>query len=146
VSRELADIRLGAGYLDLANDLSRLATLYATHRSELAADQRHYETRDAERAASFAKKIRDEYRAAASRSGEYTELRPRAFSELSRLYNEVRAAAEFLFRNEPAVLDEFPPLRAAAAALSPTRRSKKQADPVPSPTAGDGASPAGSTN
>jgi len=39
-----------------------------------------------------------------------------------------------------------PPLRAAAAALSPTRRSKKQADPVPSPTNGDGAPTAGSTD
>ena len=40
VSRELADIGLGAGHLELANDLSRLATLYATHTSELAPDRR----------------------------------------------------------------------------------------------------------
>jgi hypothetical protein len=132
VAREIADIRLGSGYLDLANDCSRSAALHAAHKSELAADKRYYDADDAELAASLAKKIRAEYRAAASRSGQYSELRPRAFTELTRLYNEVRAAAQFLFRAEPAALDEFPPLRVAAAAQAPARRAKK-APEAPAP-------------
>jgi len=137
VARELAGIRLGSGYLDLANDCARLAVLYTTHKSELASDRRYYQAADAELAASLANKIRADYRAAASRSGHHAELRPRVFTELVRLYNEVRAAAQFLFRAEPAVLDEFPPLRLAAGALGPSRRAKKAtAEPVPQ----DGAS------
>ena len=36
---------------------------------------------------------------------------------------EVRAAAHFLFRAEPNVLDELPPLRAAAVGSTTTRRA-----------------------
>lgn len=128
VARELADVRLGAGYLDLANDCSRLAALYVAHEAELAVDKRYYEAADADRATSLAQKIRAEYRAAASRSGQYAELRPRVFTELTRLYNEVRAAAQFLFRSEPSVVEEFPALRVAAGALTPGRRGKKSAE------------------
>ncbi|MCL2725249.1 MAG: hypothetical protein FWD69_12525 [Polyangiaceae bacterium] len=128
VAREIADIRLGAGYLDLANDCTRLAVLYASHRSELALDKRLYRASDAELAASLANKIRAEYRASATRSGPYAELRPRAFTELTRLYNDVRAAAQFIFRAEPAVLNEFPPLRSAVVMFGPARTSKKAAE------------------
>jgi len=127
VARELADIRLGTGYLDLANDCTRLAALYAAHKSDLAIDNRYYDSADADLANALASKIRGEYRAAASRAGQYAELRPRVFTELVRLYNEVRAAAHFLFRAEPNVVDEFPALRAAAVGSS-TRRAKKPAD------------------
>lgn len=125
VTRELADIRTRTGYLDLANDCARLAALYAAHESDLAIDRRFYDAADADLATSLAGAIRGEYRAAATRSGQYAELRPRVFTELVRLYNEVRAAAHFLFRAEPNVIDEFPALRAAAVG---TRRAKKPAD------------------
>jgi hypothetical protein len=73
----------------------------SAHKSELAADKRYYDAADAEHAASLAKKIRAEYRAAASRSGQYSELRPRAFTELTRLYNEVaRAGADMATRGQ----------------------------------------------
>ena len=127
VARELADIRTGTGYLDLANDCARLAALYAAHKSDLAIDKLFYDAADADRATSLAGAIRGDYRAAATRSGQYAELRPRVLSELLRLYNEVRAAAHFLFRAEPNVIDEFPALRAAAVGSS-TRRAKKPAD------------------
>jgi hypothetical protein len=141
VARELADIRLGTGYLDLANDCSRLAAVYAAYKTDLAVDKRYYDAADAAHATAVAQKIRAEYRAAASRSGQYAELRPRAYTELCRLYNEVRAAAQFLFRSEPSVVDEFAPLRVAAGALGSGRRAKKTADgdaPAAAPNGGGG--------
>lgn len=131
VARELADIRLGTGYLDLANDCARLAALYTAHQSDLAIDKRFYDAADAALAASLAGTIRGEFRAAASRAGQYGELRPRVYTELVRLYNEVRAAAHFLFRAEPNVLDEFPPLRAAAVGSTTRRASAKKPDDAP---------------
>lgn len=145
VGRELADIRQGTGYLDLANDLSRLAVVYAASKSELASDKRHYDVADAGLAAALAQRIRGELRASASRSGAFAELRPRAFTELTRLYNEVRAAAQFVFRAQPDVLAEFPSLRASTAALAPARRAKKSPEP-PAPTNGDGAPMAGGSD
>ncbi|MBX3197909.1 MAG: hypothetical protein KF894_07165 [Labilithrix sp.] len=136
VARELADIRIGTGYFDLANDCARLAALYAEHKSDLALDKRFYDTADVDLAASLASAIRGEYRAAATRAGQYTDLRPRVFTELVRLYNEVRAAAHFLFRAEPNVVDDFPALRAAALGTV-TRRAKKPAD-TPATTATNG--------
>ena len=128
VARELAAVRIGSGYLDLANDCTRLASLYAAYKSELAVDKRLYDPADAELAVSLAGAIRAEYRAAASRAGAYAELRPRVFTALVRLYGEVRDAALYLFRAEPNVVDEFPALRTAAVGAA-ARRAKKPVDP-----------------
>ena len=142
VAREIADIRSGTGYLDLANDCVRLAALFRAHKAELAADKRHYDADDAKNADALAVRIRAEYRAAANRGEVFADLRPRAFTELTRLFNEVRAAALFVFRDDPAVTDEFPPLRSAVIALAPARRAKKAPGVLP-PGEAPGGAPAG---
>lgn len=115
--REIADIRRGTGYLDTARDLVRLAALYGVHGKVLSKDPKNYVATDHDDALRLAKSIRDQYRAAQSSSAPFVALQPKVFTEVARLYNEVRAAAVFIFRNRPSVLAEFEALRTAMATV-----------------------------
>lgn len=115
--KELADIRRGTGYLDHARDLVRLAAMYKAHAELLVSDKKNYVAADHNDAIALAEQIRDQYRASQSSGNVFVGLRAKAFSEIQRLYNEVRAAAEFIFRGKPDVLAEFEALRTAMAAV-----------------------------
>lgn len=115
--REIADIRRGTGYLDTARDLVRLAALYTVHLKALSRDPKNYVGTDHDEALQLAKSIRDQYRASQSSTSAFSALQPKVFTEVARLYNEVRAAATFIFRNRPSVLAEFEALRTAMATV-----------------------------
>jgi hypothetical protein len=98
---ELADIREGTGYVDLASDLVRLATLYQAHAADLATDVRHYQADDAETAGRTAQAIHQVLGDGRDTSARYwSNYLPRAWSLLVTTYEEVSAAGRWLFRHE----------------------------------------------
>ena len=117
VEKEIADIRRGTGYLDHARDLTRLAALYKVHRALLVDDKKNYVATDHDDAITLSQQIRDQYRASQSADNVFVNLRPRAFSEVQRLYNEVRDCALFIFRAQDEVKAEFEALRTAMASV-----------------------------
>ena len=135
VAMEVADIRRGLGYQDRATDLVRAATLWERHEDELRSDTRRYEPGDGARARKLAQEIVAQLQQSASASSvSWADLRLRAFSRMARLYEDLRQAAAFVFRNEPAQLALFPPLRSAALAHFGRRTvPKTSADPAPPP-------------
>ncbi|MDI1444936.1 hypothetical protein [Polyangium sp. 6x1] len=99
--REIADIRVGTGYRDLAQDLARLARLYRTEKKQLENDKVHYSAEDAARADELSHRIVAEL--SASRSTEqalWVERVQRAFALLLGLYGEVTTTATWLRRKE----------------------------------------------
>jgi hypothetical protein len=101
LNTELADIRQGTGYMDLASDLMRLATLYRAHAADLATDVRHYQADSAETAGRFAQAIHQVLGDGRDTSARYwSNYMPRAWSLLVTTYEEVAAAGRWLFRHE----------------------------------------------
>jgi hypothetical protein len=112
VAAELAGIRSGIGYQDRASDLVRAASLFDIHRSELAGDTRHYHEDDGKVARRHAETILESIRASMGKSAaEWSDLRTRAWSRLTRQYNELKSAGEFVFRDQPEQRDLFVALR-----------------------------------
>ena len=70
-----------------------------------------------------------------SRESTFADLKPRAFTELTRVYNELRSAGRFVHRHRAEILDELPALRAAMGILG-KRKGGGGGDPDPTPTGG----------
>jgi hypothetical protein len=121
---ELADIRLGTGYSDLASDLQRYARLSDDHPEEVTGDRKLFRKGDARRARELAGLIIADLKGSMSDRASVTNLRNRAWTLLSRDYGEVVATGAFLFRHEPALARLFVPLRAAVA----PHRSRRPAE------------------
>jgi hypothetical protein len=139
VGRELADILLGSGYRDLANDLMRLSKLYGAQAAELADDKRHYRATDADRAEALALRILDELGAAKSvEQRHWTEMVARTWTLLLRVYKEVAATGNWLRRNEAGV-EPFGSLVAAGrtSKAKPRKTSSEDESPPPEPATGD---------
>lgn len=99
--REIANIRVGTGYRDLAQDLVRLAKIYRAEKKQLEHDKAHYRGEDAGRADELSHRILTEL--SASRSAEqalWTERVQRAWTLLLGLYGEVTTTAAWLRRKE----------------------------------------------
>lgn len=143
---EVADIRSGNGYMDLAADLARLATHYTQHAEALAIDKQQYRPEDQVRARGISQEIVSALHTASTDT--IVDLRNRAWSKLARVYARIKAAGDFVFADHPAALAGFVPLRQAVVAQT-SRRSRTSTDPanpetpvVPaSPIAVPGASP-----
>ena len=129
VARELRSIRQGHGYLDLAQDLTRLAALYENHRTTLALDHGHYVEGDDKLALRFAADIRAALGGLPGNTA--VQIRShalRAIVLLQRLYEDVAATGRWLLRNEGG--DElFPSLYRTSYPTS--RRRKTPAAPIP---------------
>ena len=113
IGRQVADIRVGTGYRDLAQDLSRLGKIFRQQEAALAGDKKHYRADDADHAAKLSHSILKEL--AATRNGEqklWTERVMRTWTFLSRAYGEVSAAGTWLLRHEGGA-ERFPSLVAA---------------------------------
>ena len=98
-ARELAAIRQGTGYLDLAQDLAQLAKLYVTERAQLQKDRHLYQQSDETLAAALSQRVFSELR-----REEPTALRERlsqAIGLLLHMYSEVAATAHWLLRHKP---------------------------------------------
>lgn len=126
VRREVDDIKLGTGYLDLAKDLTRLANVYEGHGKALAQDKVNYRATDMAEARAQADEIRKQYRASKSKERDFDKLRPKAYAEISRLYNELREAAQFAYRKKPEISDEFEALRTAVGVANTKRVAKPE--------------------
>lgn len=137
VANDLASIRAGSGYKDLASDLTRLANLYEKHADELADDKRWYRRTDLEDARKGARKIID---ALAPRGdGSWARMQSRTWTLLLESYEEVRGAMRWLRRHDPDVDDQFPSLYAAARGGGRARK------PAESPPASETSTPANPT-
>jgi len=131
---EIASIKSGAGYADLASDLLRLAKLYTKRHAEAELDAKHYlasDRTDARRAANAivtllgAAKNRDE--------STWADLAARSFTFLVRAYGEVSAGGRFLYRNDGAE-ERFPSLYASARPnIGKARRAKSSSVPPREP-------------
>ncbi len=135
VEDEVADIKLGTGYMDLAQDLTRLAVLYAKHVKTLSKDPKNYRDTDLAQARADANEVRAQYRASKTKAADWDRLRPKAYVEIQRLYNEVRDAIRYAYRHQPDVTDQFEALRTAVGIVSkkkePKAEEKKPEDKKP---------------
>jgi hypothetical protein len=134
---EIASIKLGAGYPDLASDLLRLAKLYKKRHAEVELDPKHYLATDRADAQRAANAILALLGAAKNQDQKaWSDLAARSFTFLLRAYGEVSAAGRFLYRNDEAEA-RFPSLYAAARPnIGRARRAKsseeRASDPSPS--------------
>ena len=135
---QIDDIRGGQGYLDLAEDLRRLAALYRSEHKTLSADTRFYQKSDADQALHFAQRIVSELRPV--RSDAAREQVFRTFALLLKLYEEVARAARFLLRESGDTA--FPSLYTASRTFGRRKGAAKPTEPLPSPAARDADKPA----
>ena len=108
VQKELADIRKGAGYEDLALDLSRLAALYDLHAAKLSTDPTWWRAQDAAEARREAVKLTE--RVAHAKAPEWSAQAGRCLASLRASYARVRDAARFAWPDRTNLYDRFPPL------------------------------------
>lgn len=104
----LADVRRGVGYLDLADDLNRLVDVFRARWT--AAEGRSAITpADLDRAARLSAEILKQLstggKPATDSASAAADLRRRAYSFANRAYTEIRAAAEYVHRRNPAALE-----------------------------------------
>ncbi len=120
VGPELASIRSGKGYLDLASDKTRLAGLYEKHTKDIKKDKKHFrETDEADARADAAAIIRHLGTTTAS-AEKWMNFQLRVWHLLRASYDEVSATGRYLFRNE-ALASRFPSL--FTATRKPRRRA-----------------------
>ncbi|AKF05280.1 hypothetical protein [Sandaracinus amylolyticus] len=116
--RELAAIVSGVGYLDLASDLGRLATLYDAHADALAADTLRYRAGDVDRARSLAARVVSAL--GVSTDHTWADAVNRSYGVLATTYEPIRLFGIAMYRNSKP--DElFPSLFSVRAA--PQRRA-----------------------
>jgi hypothetical protein len=102
VQDQLAAIRRGAGYADLAADLEGLQALYGTHAAAVRVDVRKYRATDAADAARLASAIRVA-RAGGERpdTKEAAKAWSAAFYALRAVHDDIVAAGRYLDRRDP---------------------------------------------
>jgi hypothetical protein len=124
LSTELAAIRAGAGYQDLANDLIALASLFDRNTKALTQDRKLYRASDATTANRLAGAILQQLGASATQEqSEWSGMQHRAWTLLLTTYEEVRRGGLFLFAKDRAD-ERFPSL--LAVCRSPPSRSAKE--------------------
>jgi hypothetical protein len=97
MARQLADIRRGTGYLDLAADLARLVGLYEKHEPLLSRDPTHYDPSDLSGAREDVRAVIAELAAThPDRVAHWRDQLDRAFTALLEAYNQVRHAAFYV--------------------------------------------------
>jgi hypothetical protein len=135
IARQLAAIRSGSGYQDLANDLDDLADLYETLAPTLARDTVHYRADDAPRARAAARVIIEQLDL--QRRSDIThwiDQQRRVWTLLALSYNEVRAAVHFIWRHDAATCERLPSLRQTSSSSSSSSSSSTPAAPsAPAP-------------
>jgi hypothetical protein len=112
---ELDRLRPGTGSRDVANDLLGYARLYDLRAAVVMTDKKNYRPGDAEKARELAGKIIQGLSAAMTpRARAAYDRYVRAWTLLSRRYEEVRPAGLWLYRKDPKGEQRFPSLFAAA--------------------------------
>ena len=127
LSREVASIRAGTGYKDLASDLIRLAKVYEDNKATVEKDPLNYRSTDAAEARTQAQKIFTTLgEAQSAEEKRCVAALTRAWTLLRAAYDEVQAAGSFVYRHEEPE-DKFPSLYASAGGGRP----KKAKEPAP---------------
>lgn len=125
----LAELRLGSGHLDRANDLEEYADIYRDKRESLRADTRFYRATDERDARRVAAEI---YRALglSTRDGEHdwTALQGAAWPALLRLFNELRRVGVYLSGGDES---GWPTLVSAARSARKSAAERAEEDPPP---------------
>ena len=138
---EVADIRAGTGYQDLATDLSRLNRHYEEHADALARDKRHYQPSDAARAGVIRDAIVSALRSAMNaKASDAVDLKHRAFTMLLTTYDALKAANDFVYRTQPNELAAIPTLRGKVVSITGKRNAPAETQPS------DGSAPAKATD
>ena len=125
LAQQIADIRSGSGYLDLAEDLQRLGALYRSERDTLKQDLRFYKAEDAATALKLSQRITSELRFQSSQDAR--QVAWRTWALLLELYEEVARGGRFLLRQAGDAA--FPTIITAGRAAA--RRSRPAKPPVP---------------
>jgi len=136
VAAELAVIRQGTGYQDLAGDLVALSKLYGSHHSFLkGALPLHHRETDAKEAPRVAAQIIAELGKSQADKGNRSQsiLLVQVTQQLVSDYEEVAAAARFLTRKQPESAARFPNLFVASQRAKSTR-PETPPSPEPSPS------------
>lgn len=102
---------IASSHSGLPSDLDRLAKLIVDHLPALQNDTLNYVATDVTEARANAVTIRTAYNSTAT--AKWTDRARRVFALLDDSYSEVRAAAQFILRHEPAAEERFVPLRQA---------------------------------
>ena len=111
VAAVIASIREGAGYLEAASDLTRLAHLYTTYQSALVRDITHYDPSDAAGARADVEAILSALaKGQAPKQRQWNDAVARAWTLLVTAYEQIVAGAGWLFRNDPTLDTRFPSL------------------------------------
>jgi hypothetical protein len=133
VARELAAIRAGHGYADLASDLLALAQLVESNVSELKDDRRNYASTDVAEARQLAAEIQTA-RVSGQRPSTRNAARAwaSAFHALREAHEELLAAGRFLERKRADVIERWPSLFVSVGTAK-KKPAKKPASPA-SPT------------
>lgn len=126
--KEVADIASGAGYVDLAQDLRRLADLYVRFERELAADKKRFRSADASRASTLADRIAPQ--AGGGEAANWLKLCQAAWTHLDAAYRDVRETVTWLHRHDGGM----PDLPSLLGAVSGRNRGKTEEETPPEPT------------
>jgi hypothetical protein len=103
--KELADIRKGSGYMDLARDLSRLASLCEANAGKLSGDASWWRAEDIADARREAARLTQRK---APKVDEWSFWAARAVASLRASYRRVRAAVWFAWPDRPDIQARFP--------------------------------------
>lgn len=135
VGPRLVEVRQNRGYLDLAEDLVKLATIEDEQIEVIQGDTRHFRATDRADAHRLADRIRKEIDA--QTQAELKELNgqfARAWTLAVEATREVCAAGQLLFRHDPATLDRFVSLHTLGRRpISAARSPKPKGDQKPKP-------------
>jgi hypothetical protein len=152
IGAELAAIRSGPGYQDLANDLDALADLYQAPgvKQTISADGKHFRASDVADARRNSQAIfKGLGLAEDDEAARWTDLTHRAWTLLLGSYEEHRECGSFLFRDAEDVSTTYPSLITAVRApavrrqgdagaeattgVQPTPPAPVTSEPVPAP-------------
>jgi hypothetical protein len=128
--REVADIVSGTGYVDLSQDLRRLADLYRRFEAQLSADKRRFRIADASRAATLADRISPQQ--GGGESANWLRLCQAAWTQLEAAYRDVRETLTWLHRNDGGMPD-LPGLIGAVRGRSTPADEEPPPAPTPAP-------------
>lgn len=129
VNAELQRLRPGTGYRDLASDLLGYAQIYEQHPEVVKGDPKRYRPGDAARAQQLANEVIQALSAGMTPKARTAYDRyAKVWTIVSRRYDEVRAAALWLFRDDPKRQERFPSLFIAARPGTGRHKNKKGGD------------------
>lgn len=134
IGPKLSVVRAGSGYQDLANDLEVTADMYedASLKATLSRDPMHYQVGDSARARALASAIFGALGLGSEgQAKRLAESSQRAWTLLSRAYDKLRLAGQYIFADQEDVEATYPSL--VSFVRAPATRRAASPDPQPPP-------------